>query len=187
MNKKLLYLLMAMMFVFMLAAAGCEGTAEDDSDKTPDPAVNDGATIEQEITLYFSDDQAMYLQPEIRTVTVERAEQEEQIRMAVISELIKGPEVGNLYPTIPSGTKLLGIEIRDKVAYVDFSEEIRTEHWGGSTGESMTLGSIVNSLTELEGIEEVMILIEGETQETLVGHLDISEPAGRIESLLEPK
>ena len=106
-------------------------------------------------------------------------------RKAVIDELIKGPEDSNLYQTIPPETKLLGIQIKDKIAYVDFSEEIRTKHWGGSTGEIMTMGSIVNSLTELEGIEKVLVLIEGETQDTLVGHLDISEPSGRIESLLE--
>lgn len=49
----------------------------------------------------------------------------------------------------------------------------------------MTMGSIINSLTELEGIEKVLVLINGEIQETLVGHLEISEPSGRIESLLE--
>ena len=49
----------------------------------------------------------------------------------------------------------------------------------------MTISSIVNSLTELEGIEAVIILINGETQETLAGHLDISEPFGRFETMLQ--
>ena len=96
-----------------------------------------------------------------------------------------GPEDSTLYRTIPPEAKLLGIEVKDAIAYVDFSEEIRTKHWGGSTGEIMTMGSIINSLTELEGIEKVLVLINGEIQETLVGHLEISEPSGRIESLLE--
>ncbi|NLB53491.1 MAG: GerMN domain-containing protein [Syntrophomonadaceae bacterium] len=185
MNKKRLSLFVLILLVFLLTAAGCMGQSGDGSEKTPGSAAENTATIDQKITLYFSDDQAMYLKPETRTVTVEKARQEEQTRMAVIDELIKGPEDSNLYQTIPPETKLLGIQIKDKIAYVDFSEEIRTKHWGGSTGEIMTMGSIVNSLTELEGIEKVLVLIEGETQDTLVGHLDISEPSGRIESLLE--
>lgn len=186
MNKKRLCLFVLILSMFVLAAAGCNPTADRDSDKTPPPATAN-ETIEQDITLYFSDDQAMYLKPEIRTVTVEKARQEEQIREAVINELIKGPRDSNLYQTIPPETKLLGIEVKDQIAYVDFSEEIRSKHWGGSTGEIMTMGSIVNSLTELEDIEQVLVLIEGETQETLVGHLDISEPSGRNESLLGNK
>jgi germination protein M len=141
--------------------------------------------IDQEITLYFSDDQAMYLQGEKRLVTVEKGQEAQQLPAAVINELISGPVKQNLYPTIPPETTLLGIEIKDETAYVNFSEELRTGHWGGSTGEIMTISSIVNSLSELEGIEAVMILINGETQETLAGHLDISEPFGRFETMLQ--
>ncbi len=141
--------------------------------------------IDQEITLYFSDDQAMYLQGEKRLVTVEKGREAQQLPAAVINELISGPVTQNLYPTIPPETTLLGIEIKEETAYVNFSEELKTGHWGGSTGELMTIISIVNSLTELKGIEAVMILINGETQETLAGHLDISEPSGRFETMLK--
>ena len=58
-----------------------------------------------------------------------------------IEELIKGPKT-NLSASIPTGTKLLGINIKDDVAYVDFSKEFINNHSGGSAGELMTLYSI---------------------------------------------
>ena len=70
------------------------------------------------------------------------------------------------------------------MATVDFSKELKTKHWGGSTGESMTIMSIVNSLTELPGIEKVQILIEGQKEDTLAGHWDLSSPISRDESII---
>ena len=180
-NKWRSCLLILSFIVFPALVFGCAGKWPGGS-QTP---VIPTDRIQQEITLYFSDDQAMYLQGEKRMVTVEKDQEAQQIPDAVINELIAGPADKNLYPTIPPEAKLLDIEIKAGIAYVNFSEELRTKHWGGSTGEIMTVSSIINSLTELDNIDEVLILINGETQETLVGHLDISEPFGRIESLLK--
>jgi spore germination protein GerM len=62
------------------------------------------------------------------------------------------------------------------VAYVDFSKEIQTKHWGGSSGEAMTIFSVVNSLARLPGVEKVQFLVEGKVQESLVGHADTTQP-----------
>lgn len=185
MNKKWLSgLLIFSLLVFSSLVFGCADGAGGEGQKTSETPLTKNQKVEKEITLYFSDDQAMYLQSETRLVTIEKDRETEQLPAAVINELIAGPKDSNLYRTIPPEAKLLGIEIKDGIAYVNFSEELRTRHWGGSTGEAMTMGSIVNSLTELNGIEKVLVLINGETQETLVGHLDISQPSGRIESML---
>ncbi len=42
--------------------------------------------------------------------------------------------------------------------------------------ENFTIGQIVNSLVELDNIEKVQFLIEGEKAESLMGHFDILEP-----------
>jgi spore germination protein GerM len=77
------------------------------------------------------------------------------------------------------------LKITDQIAYVDFSEEIRSKHPGGSAGELMTLNSIVNSLTELPEIKKVQIMINGKKVDTLVGHADLSQPLGRDESIIK--
>jgi germination protein M len=138
-------------------------------------------------SVYFSDDQANYLVKEDRTAQVSKVvESELDMRAKLAMEaLIEGPTQPNLYRTIPEGTKLLSLEIRDKIAYVDFSKELSEKHWGGSTGELLTIGSIVNTLAQFPGIEKVQILIDGKIEPTLAGHADISIPLARNEELLK--
>lgn len=133
------------------------------------------------LTLYFGNQDASGVAPEERTVT-RRAEPMEEL---IIRELIKGPRT-DLNKTIPDGTKLLSIEVKDAVAYVNFSKEFQTNHWGGSAGETITLYSVVNSLTELSYIDSVQFLIEGKKVESLAGHWSIDEPIERDESLIIP-
>ena len=42
--------------------------------------------------------------------------------------------------------------------------------------ESFTISQIVNSLVELDSVERVQFLIDGQKGETLMGHFEISEP-----------
>jgi germination protein M len=140
-------------------------------------------------SVYFSDDQANYLVRENREAQIEGiVEGESGLDMRAklaIEALIRGPTQPNLYPTIPEGTKLLGLEVKDKTAFVNFSKEISEKHWGGSTGELLTIGSIVNTLTQFAGIEKVQILIEGKIEPTLAGHADISVPLAKNKELLK--
>lgn len=126
----------------------------------------------EKITLYFGDQDAMYLVPEEREVVAGNKKIEE----VVIEELIKGPRKAGLFQTVPKETKLISIEVVDGIAYVNFNQEFQTKHWGGSAGEAMTLYSITNSLAKLPGIEKVQFLLEGKKQETILGHADTTEP-----------
>jgi germination protein M len=124
-----------------------------------------------EVNLYFSDSQAMYLVPEKRKIS-----QTPSLARQAVVELIKGPENSELYPTIPQGTQVNEVYIADDIVYVDLSEEIFKNHPGGSSGELMTVYSIVNTLTEILPITGVQILVGGNEKESLVGHIDISMP-----------
>lgn len=103
---------------------------------------------------------------------------------ASIEELIKGPKSRDLVRTIPEGTKLKNIKIEDNICYPDFSQELISRHWGGSSGERMTVYSIVNTLTNFSSIKSVRILIEGKDVATLKGHMDLSEPIPRNEEII---
>ena len=104
-----------------------------------------------------------------------------------MNELIKGPTAqSGLYATIPPGTRLMDIKIEDGLATVDFSEAIKSKHPGGSAGESLTIGSIVNTLTQFPTVQKVQILVEGRVVETLAGHLDISKPLERQAGIIRP-
>lgn len=81
--------------------------------------------------------------------------------------------------------KLRSVKVQDGVATVDFSKELQKNFNGGSTGEEMLVGSIVNTLTDFPEVKKVRIRIEGEDVETLSGHMDLSEPLPRMTELLK--
>lgn len=140
-----------------------------------------GGTLEPtlQVNLYFSDRDG-YLRVEKRDLP-----DNQRIMLAVMEELVKGPAPGSkLTDTIPEGTVVHSVILDGKVAVVDFSEEIQTNHWGGSLGESITLFSIVNTLCQFEDVERVEITIEGEKVVTLAGHLDLTQPLTPNENLV---
>ena len=84
---------------------------------------------------------------------------------------------------IPDGARLIGLEIKNGVAYVNFSREV-SKRTMGSYEATMFIGSVVNTLTEFKEIKSVQILIEGEKKVTYCGVLDIEEPLERNTSIL---
>ncbi|MGI6163422.1 MAG: GerMN domain-containing protein [Bacillota bacterium] len=171
----------------MLFASGCstavlgasdgKGQSKQGTPSTgaPDPNPNPSKRT-VEVTLYFSDDQAMEVLPEKRTVELTEDEAQMPVEKIAVLELLKGPKDANLRKTMPPEAELLSIEVKDGVAILDFSQEFQTKHWGGSAGETMTIDSLVYTLTEIEGIDKVQVLIEGKAIESLAGHYDWSEP-----------
>jgi len=135
---------------------------------------------ELEITLYFSDENAQYLVPESRKI--KRTDYPAKQSMM---ELIKGPRNNRLYPTIPQTTKVNALYVSDRIAYIDFSSEIIEDHPGGSTGELLTIYSIIMTLTSFSDIDKVQLLVDGNSGETLVGHVDTSVPLERDEQWLK--
>jgi len=66
---------------------------------------------------------------------------------------------------------------------VNFSREFIDNHWGGSAGELLTLGSIANTLTEFPTIQKVMILVDGNAGETL-GNILLDQPLERMPDMI---
>jgi len=93
----------------------------------------------------------------------------------VMTELLKGPETDDLSRVIPEGTVLRGITLEYGVAYVDLSEELLQAEVG-CEAEAVLVNSIVKTLTQLEEVDSVQILVEGEIVETIAGHISIDEP-----------
>ncbi len=125
----------------------------------------------EQIKVFFSTEDAMYLKAENREI-----EEDTEIYIQIIEELKAGPVSDSLRPTIPEGVELLDYEIDEQNITLNFNRELRDNHWGGSTGELLTVYSIVNSYTYLEDLDSVTIILEGQGIETLVGHLDLTKP-----------
>ena len=81
--------------------------------------------------------------------------------ITIIELLIKGPQNDKLESLISENTKINSAVLKGNVLYVDFSKEFLNNK-SGIEEESKTIYSIVNSLTELNEVSYVRILIDGE-------------------------
>lgn len=136
--------------------------------------------IQNKAELYFASADANYLRVEKRSLN-----EESDLFIQLFEELKAGPKSSELGITIPEASRLLDYKLEGKLLTLNFSLELRDNHWGGSTGEIMTVYSIVNTYTSLPEVDSVKILIEGEQVETLVGHLDLTEPLMYNQKLTE--
>lgn len=88
-------------------------------------------------------------------------------------------ESGPSQHLIPKGTKVLGLEIKDGVAYPNFSKELVNNFDGGQSSEELLVGSIVQTLTQFSDVKKVQILVDGKEIDSIGGHLDLSAPLTR--------
>ncbi len=133
------------------------------------------------ITVYFANSNADAVVPEKREAEVKSGDPIEKV---IFEELIKGPTGDGLFPVIPKGTRLLSVNTANEICTIDLSKEFVDNSPGGTSSESMTLNSVVNSLTELPNIKKVQFLIEGKKREVYT-HAVFNEPLMRIESTIQ--
>ncbi len=128
-----------------------------------------------EADIFFGDTETDFLITEKRTLPWSK--DSEQRARRLLSELLQGPS-GNAVRTTPGSTMLRSVSITSKgLAKADFSAQLSREHPGGSSSEMLTVYSIVNTLAfNIDGIKKVQILIEGQTLDTLAGHMDCRQP-----------
>ena len=110
------------------------------------------------LKLYFSNKAGTRLVPETREVHYSSNISLEKL---VMEQLIEGPRKSGLLATIPSETKLITITVVDGVCYVNLDEMFLNQNQ--EISEPVVLYSIVDSLTELTGIDKVQISINGDT------------------------
>lgn len=140
-----------------------------------DGEVSTSVTAEKKYELlYFANTDGTGLTTERRLVELEANKSKER---TMLEQLILGPEEEGLFATIPDSTKINDVTTtNDGICYVNLSQDFVTKHGGGSTDELLTIYSIVNSLCELDHIDKVQFLIEGERLNEFKGHLDFSKP-----------
>ncbi|NCC15527.1 MAG: hypothetical protein EOM28_04145 [Clostridia bacterium] len=146
-----------------------------------EPIVSSTTTEYAILKLYFTNADASDLIVEDRVVEVNANQPRER---TILEQLIAGPKEAGNYATIPAETKIMDVTTTsDGVCYVNLSQEFVSKHTGGSTGELLTIYSIVNSLSELDNVDKVQFLIEGEKVEAFKGHIDFSTPFVAVKSL----
>ena len=110
-----------------------------------------------------------------RTVTLDGQEK----YTAAMESLLEGTKEKGQTNIIPKQTKLRSVKVENGTATVDFTGDLRKDF------ETMLVGSVVDTLTEFPEVKKVQILIDGKKVESLSGHMDLSQPMGRMADLLK--
>ncbi|WP_139906085.1 GerMN domain-containing protein [Clostridium thermarum] len=99
---------------------------------------------------------------------------EELMGELVINQLIKGPSIeSKLKPILPKDTRLISFSIKDGIAIINFSKEAMVAMSPGK--EEACLKSIAKSITQLDSIEKIRILVENQNVDSLGGNFNISK------------
>lgn len=133
----------------------------------------------EELVLYFPDEKMRYLQRETRVVD---SLGEEDKPLYILNCLLEEAVDGKTQGCIPPDTKLLRINVENGVCTVDLSSEFVSRMSHKVQTARLAVYSIVNSLTELEGIKTVDIHVAHSSLEQL-GLMDLSMGLQRDESL----
>lgn len=133
-------------------------------------------------TVYYADHSLRYLIGIDTAVSL--ADQEDIIRY-LIHLLLTPPYNNSLFAPIPYGTKLLDVSVKNGLCTLDFSSEFETNSWQKSEARRLTLLSIVNTLTQIEGIEQVEFCVDGNLM-VQYGPLNISAPFVSEERAIGP-
>lgn len=196
------FFLIAILIVVAIIVVGCSST--DDGDYTKNKENKENSSLAQEkvlsidpdprpdentITLYFKHKYSDYLVPEIRTVVREK----QSLEQLIVEELIKGPSQHDRSSVMPLGTKVLDVNRKGETVFVNLSQEINNDiDLSGIPGkedipeekratvkaEMKRLGiySIVNSLTELDGITQVKFLTDNRS----ISYIDLDEEFAKL-------
>lgn len=99
------------------------------------------------------------------------------IAEAAVGEFLKGPST-QTRSNIPQGTKLLKIfSGSDGVIYVDLSDEFRRNFQGDASTEFVLLKGLYDTvISNIQGADDVKIIIEGKEIESIGGHLSALYP-----------
>ncbi len=105
------------------------------------------------------------------------------VATAAVRELLKGPNADEtsygLGTTVPDGTKLLGVTVKDKVATVDLSGTFQSG--GGSLSMTMRLTQVVYTLTQFKTIDSVRFSLDGKPVSVFGGEgIMLDKPLTRL-------
>ena len=188
--RNILAIVLTVLCVAMLA--GCDeqgkagsGSSQAVTSESSSSSASSGAAGQKaatmDISVYYPDVNATGLVAVTKTVKAQEADKYQ----AAVEALLAGTDDKKLTAVFPKKAKLRKVSVSGGVVKVDFDKNLISGFVGGSTGEEMLVGSLVNTLTEFPEIKKVQILVEGKEIDSLSGHLDLSRPVERMPELIK--
>lgn len=181
--KKLLVLIVAIILCMSLVV-GCSSDdpadevnnenqigKETDNQGEEDKVEEDNSEVEDIEYVLFLKEKGY---PNIVSQTMTIKNNDERLKTKTVKEiavehLISFGEFNGLISPIPSGTKLLGLEIDGNKAIVDLSNEFVKGMKKDEYNTMLSLAGVINTVAVFEDIDKVAFKIQGETIKNLNG------------------
>ena len=127
---------------------------------TPLEEITDEQERQTMISLYFVNSETKSLMPEVRRIDAKILL--ENPYRELVELLVAGPKNEKLKTVIPEGTKVNKAVLKNNILELDLSKEFVEDQNGDIEAASLSVYSIVNTLTELNEVNSVKILIDDE-------------------------
>ena len=131
-----------------------------------------------DITLWFPNAEGRCLVSRRRQLTIA---QFKTLAEYAVEELLLSVRDKELRNALPEGTQLRSVKLSGGLCTVDFSKEFLSGKPATAVEERLSIYALVNTLTELEGVAQVQITVEGERVGSYL-HMDLSRPLERTEA-----
>jgi len=165
-NKKILILfiisviLIVVIGYFAIKIVKQKKSNEISDEYVPQEEISDEQSRETIVSLYFTDKETGLLKPEARLVNVKDLIKSPY--SVLIELLVSGPKNDKLKVVIPENTKLLNASLDKECLTLDFSSEILNYSKDDSMLKNNLIYSIVNTVTELNEVNKVKFLVNGQ-------------------------
>ena len=185
MNKKI-FLTIVVILILGIIGVGIylflQNTSENnETEIQPQEEITEEQMRQTIVTLYYLNKETKELMPEGRMVDAKTLLTDPYTTLLEL--LMEAPKNEKLQSVIPEGTRILKTELKGDMVYVDLSKEFIDNHTGGLEAETTTIYSIVNTLTELNEVNSVKILINGKENQSFKDEkVSLKDALVRIES-----
>ena len=159
-----------------------DSTTTPDKSKEASPVKTERTEQSMNVKVYYPDDSGMKLVEVEREVIVDDATDK---YTAAVESLLEEPDEDNLTKIFPNNAAIRSVTVENGLAIVDLDGGFLKSFVGGSTGEELLVGSVVDTLTNFPEVKRVKFLVDGREIETLSGHMDLSTPLERMTALTE--
>ena len=165
MNRKIIIIITTIIiicistFLYFNISTEIEQNVDNLEEIQPEEEISEEQNNITEIKLFFNDSTSGVLTYEKRKINAK--ELLKNPYLSVLQMLVKGPETSNLKSSIPVGTKINNVELKQGVLHIDLSKEVLNSQGMDS------IYSITNTLSQFNEVQSVKFTINGETKENL--------------------
>lgn len=154
-------------------AAQPAAAQEPSSNSNQPPVTAEQKQTTKTISVFYSDNNLMELQKEEQEISF--ADDIEKYKKTI--DALGNPKKPDTHVALWAGFHYHSIRVDKGTLTID--ADSKNQYNMGSSGEAMALDALKEALFQFPEVKSITILVDGKKAESLMGHVDISEPLTR--------